>query len=362
MNLLIFFIALSILVLVHELGHFVAARRNGVKVEEFGLGLPPKVWGKKIGETIYSLNALPIGGFCKLLGEDPPTASQSGGRVKLKNNKRSFYFKKPWQKIVILAGGVTMNLVLAVGIFTAVYYVTGVPEEIGKVLVEKVVEGSPADEAGIKENDFIVAVDGQEIDDTKVLIEKVDKYKGELVELEIERSSGEREKVVVEVRESPPEGEGSMGVVITSIKIVKLAWWQGYKGISQGFREAYFWGKTIVGGLVDMIAGVFKGQIPKDVAGPVGMYQVTAMVREESGFLGVLQFFGVVSVNLAVVNLLPLPALDGGRIMFVLWEKISGKKINAKFEATANAVGMSLLLGLLLLVTVGDVMRIIFPK
>jgi len=359
MNLIIFFIALSVLVLVHELGHFVAAKKSGVKVEEFGLGLPPRILGKKIGETIYSLNALPIGGFCKLLGEDPPTASQSGGQARSKDKKRSFAYKKPWQKIVILAGGVTMNLILAIAIFTVVYYVMGVPEEIGKVLVEEVVEGSPASQAGIKENDYIIAVDGQEVKDNKSLIGKIDEFKGELVGLEIERSSGVREKVMVKVRENPPEGEGSMGVVITSTKIVKLAWWQGYKGISHGFGEAYYWGKMIVGGLVDMIIGVFKGQIPKDVAGPVGMYQVTATVREESGLFGVLQFFGVVSVNLAVVNLLPLPALDGGRIMFVLWEKISGKKINAKFEASANAIGMSILLGLLLLVTVGDVIRLL---
>jgi len=248
--------------------------------------------------------------------------------------------------------------VLAVGIFTAVYYVMGIPEDIGKVLVEEVIGGSPADEAGINQNDFIVEIDGEEVKDTKALIEKVDEYKGGSVELKIEKSDGKLERMMVLVRENPPEGEGSMGVVITSTKIVKLAWWQGYRGIGHGFSEAYFWGKTIVGGLVDMIVGVFKGQIPKDVAGPVGMYQVTAMVRQESGFLGVLQFFGVVSVNLAVVNLLPLPALDGGRIMFILWEKISGKKINAKFEATANAVGMSLLLGLVLLVTVGDVIRL----
>jgi len=342
------------LVLVHEFGHFIAARRNGVKVEEFGLGLPPRIWGKKIGETIYSMNWLPIGGFCKLLGED--SIEVKGKNKNLK--KRSFAYKKPWQKIVILAGGVTMNIVLAVAIFTAVYYVTGIPTELGKVKVEVVAENSPASEAGIRVGDFVVAVDGERVKETKELIEKVDKYKGGPVELGIETIEGKTERTMVLVRENPPEGEGSMGVVITSTEMKKLAWWEGYRGIWQGFKEAYFWGKTILGGLGDMVVGIFKGEVPKDVAGPLGMYQVTATVREESGLLGVLQFFGIVSVNLAVVNLLPLPALDGGRIMFVLWEKISGKKIDEKFEATANAIGMSFLLGLLLLVTVGDVVRL----
>ena len=177
--------------------------------------------------------------------------------------------------------------------------------------------------------------------------------------LEVESSQGQTEIVSVLVRENPPEGEGSMGVVITSTETVKLKWYEAYKGVWQGFREAYFWGKLILGGLGDMVATVFRGQVPKDVSGPVGLYQATATVRDEGGLLGVIQFFGVVSVNLAIVNLLPLPALDGGRAMFVLWEKISGKKIDERFETVANAVGMSILMGLLLLVTVGDVVRLI---
>jgi len=359
MDLIIFFVALSVLVFFHELGHFVMARKTGVRVDEFGIGLPPRLFGKKVGETIYSVNALPIGGFCKLYGEDPPTASQSGGQVQSKYKDRSFYFKKPWQKSLILVGGVTMNLILAIIIFTGVFYKTGIPVELDKVIIEEVAEGSPASEVGLIKNDVILEVNGETVKTSQELIEKASQHKGGEVDLLVEKQDKSKEKVMVAVRENPPEGEGSMGVVISSTKIEKFPIWQAYKGVWQGFKEAYFWGRVILDGLGKMIAGVFSGQVPKDVAGPVGMYQVTASVRKDTGMLGVMHFFGIISVNLAVVNLLPFPALDGGRLVFVLVEKISGKKIDEKFEATANAVGMSILLGLLLLVTVGDVVRLL---
>ncbi len=255
-------------------------------------------------------------------------------------------------------GGVFMNLILAILIFCGVYYKTGIPKDLGKVKVEEIVSGSPAEEAGIKTGDVVVSVGGVSVKKSKELIEEVDKFKGSSANLGIERD-GKFKEVEVMVREDPPEGEGSMGVVITDTRIEKYPWWQMYKGIGPGFEEAYFWAKVILDGLGQMITGVFTGKIPKDVAGPVGMYQATASVRKETGLLGVLHFFGIVSVNLAVVNLLPFPALDGGRLVFVLIEKIRGKRVNEKIEATANAIGMSLLLGLIVLITIGDIVRLL---
>ena len=167
MDLIIFIVALSILVLVHEWGHFIAARKTGVKVEEFGLGLPPRIWGKKIGETIYSLNWLPIGGFCKLYGEDPSGDEKSG------NKKESFEYKKPWQKMLIVLGGVIMNLVLAIVVFSTVYAILGVPVETDKISVVGVTVDSPADKAGIKDSDVIYTVNGEEVKKTNELIDKV---------------------------------------------------------------------------------------------------------------------------------------------------------------------------------------------
>ncbi|MDD4976920.1 MAG: M50 family metallopeptidase [Bacteriovorax sp.] len=347
MDLIIFIVALSILVLVHEWGHFIAARKTGVKVEEFGLGLPPRMIGKKIKGTIYSLNWLPIGGFCKLYGEDPTSPGNS-------DKSESFFYKKPWQKLIIVLGGVLMNLVLAIVVFSVVYAILGVPKEIEKVKVVGVTENSPAQIAGLKEGDWIVSVDGVQVSSSDQLTNEVAKYKGKSVDLEI---NGDK-LVKVEVRENPPEGEGAMGVAISNMEMIKLPWYRFYEGIGAGFQEAYYWGKIIVVGVGNMLGNLFSGQVPKDVAGPIGMYEATSSINKNQGFLAVVHFFGIVSVNLAVVNVLPFPALDGGRIIFVLYEMISRRKANQKVEAVVNNVGMMILLALIVLVTVGDVVRI----
>lgn len=358
MDLIIFLIALSILVLVHEWGHFFAARKTGVRVEEFGLGLPPRIFGKKIKETIYSINWLPIGGFCKLYGEDPAGSGQPGKLNKdgeIKNKKESFYYKKPWQKMIIVLGGVTMNLVLAIMVFSGVYAIMGVPKETEKVKVLEVVSGSPADVSGLKEGDWINKVDDMEVKSPDQLTSEVSKYKGKKVLLEI----NENNKISVEVRENPPEGQGSMGVAISNTEMVKLPWYRFYEGIGAGFKEAYYWGKIIAGGVFKMVGGLFVGQVPKDVSGPIGMYEATSMINKNQGILAVIHFFGIVSVNLAVVNVLPFPALDGGRIIFVFYEMLTKKKVNQKIEGIVNNFGMLVLLALILLVTIGDISRVL---
>lgn len=348
MDLIIFIVALSVLVLVHEFGHFFAARRTGVKVEEFGLGLPPKIIGKKFGDTIYSINWLPIGGFCKLYGED---GDGKGGEA--------FNHKKPWQKLIIVLGGVLMNLVLAIVIFSVVYTILGVPKETDKVKIIGVAKDSPAEKVGLKENDVILRVQDKEIKKSDELLTEVAKYKGKFVKLKVYQVSQVEKEVNVEVRDNPPDGEGSIGVAISNTELIKVPWYRFYEGIGAGFKEAYFWGKIITKGVFEMVRGLFMGQVPKDVSGPIGMYEATSSINRNQGFLAVVHFFGIVSVNLAVVNILPFPALDGGRIIFVLYEMISMKKANQKLELVVNNIGMMLLLGLILLITVGDIGRIL---
>jgi len=347
MDIVIFIVALSVLILVHEFGHFFAAKKLGVKIEEFGMGLPPRIVGKKIGETIYSLNWLPIGGFVRMFGEE-----------KRQKSKRAFNNISPKKKIIIVIGGVTMNLVLAVVIFGLVYKFMGIPVETEKVRVEEVAKNSPAEIVGIKTNDFILKVEGEKIKTPKELSEKVLKYKGKKVKLTVENNN--QEKIVsLEVREKPPKGEGSMGVVITNIEMKKIGWGEFYLGIGEGFKEAFYWGKMILGGLGKMVSNLIRGEVPKDVAGPIGMYQATSMIKKNQGLLGVMHFFGIISVNLAVVNALPLPALDGGRLVFVLIELIFKKKINEDIENKINTMGMILLLSLIALITAGDIARLI---
>lgn len=354
MDILIFVLALSILVLVHELGHFFAAKITGVRVDEFGLGLPPRIVGKKKWGTLWSLNWLPIGGFCSLYGEDPSSAPAG-----LRNGEAEFLFqsKNPWQKMLIVLGGVMMNLVLAILIFTVVYAILGVPKETERVKIIGVAKGSPAEMAQLKEEDWIKNINGIEIKKGSDLTAQVEKNKGKEINLFINRE-GRDIALPIQIREIAPEGEGLMGVVISNTEMEKIKWYQFYKGIGAGFKEAYFWGEIIGSGVYKMIAGLFSGQVPKDVSGPLGMYEATSSIRMNQGFLAMVHFFGVVSVNLAIVNILPFPALDGGRIIFVLFELIFKKKANKKFESLVNNVGMMILLGLILLVTIGDVKRI----
>ena len=358
MDILIFVVALSILVLVHEFGHFFAAKFTGVKVEEFGLGLPPKIWGKKIKGTIWSLNWLPIGGFCKLEGEDLT-------EKKFLKSKTSFVSKNPWQKGLIVLGGVLMNIVLAVTIFATVYTIVGVPTQTDKVKIISINKNSPAEKVGLTEGDVVMAVNNVIVKSPNELTAEVAKYKGKQIKLRITRLSGQAnyelgitKDVMIEVREKPPAGEGSMGVAISNTEMVKIKWYEFYKGIVAGFKEAYFWGKIIATGVGQMVGGLLTGNVPKDVSGPIGMYEATSSINKNQGILAVIHFFGIVSVNLAVVNVLPFPALDGGRIIFVAYELFTKKRANQKFEATVNNIGMLILLTMIVLITVGDVMRI----
>lgn len=357
MDLIIFVAALSILVLVHEFGHFFAARKTGVRVEEFGLGLPPRIVGKKIGQTIYSINWLPIGGFCNLLGED----SANKDEADRKNQKHeSFQYKKPWQKLLIVMGGVLMNLVLAIVIFSVVYTILGVPEETDKISIVDVSKNSPAEKVGLQEKDIIVAVNEKQVTKSEELIKEVAKFKGGKVILNIvKKDEVKMTQVEIEVRENPPEDEGSMGVAISNTEMVKFPWYRIDKGIVAGFKEAYYWGEVIFGGVFKMIKGLLVGEIPKDVSGPIGMFEATSAIKKNQGILAVIHFFGIVSVNLAVVNILPFPALDGGRIIFVIYEMITKKRANQKIETTVNNLGMLVLLALILLITVGDIGRLL---
>jgi len=345
MDILIFIIALSILVLVHEFGHFFAAKITGVRVEEFGLGLPPKIISKKFWGTVWSLNWLPIGGFCKLYGEDPSS---------LIKTKDSFMDKNPWQKGLIVLGGVSMNMVLAIAIFAVVYTVMGIPIETDKVKIIGIAKNSPAEMAGLKVDDVIISINNIQIKKGNELTEIVNKNRGKKITVGVQGIA----PIQLLARENPPAGEGSLGVVISNIEMQPIRWWEFYKGIGAGFKEAYFWGKIIFDGVTKMVGGLFLGHVPKDVTGPIGMFNATSSIRLNQGFLAVIHFFGVVSVNLAVVNVLPFPALDGGRIIFVIYEMIFRKKANAKFETMVNNLGMVILLSMIVLISIGDVRRL----
>lgn len=349
-SILIFLIVLSILILVHELGHFVAAKRAGVLVEEFGFGLPPRLVGKKLGETIYSLNLFPFGGFVRLHGE-------STGE-EIKNPARAFLNKSKKTRLVIIISGVVMNFILAIFAFGLVYTFTGVPRESQDVKIVEVNSGSPAEAAGVAPGDVIAAVSGAEVTSMKEFTQMVEEKKGEEIVLQIRRENNLVDIAVVP-REIPPEGEGVLGIVITSTEIYFPPIWQRpIVGAYYGFKEAIFWGTTVMAGFLAVFKELLVGQIPKDVAGPVGIFALTSQAAS-FGVLTLINFLGILSVNLAIINVVPFPALDGGRLLFLAIESVLGKRVTPKVEAAIHTAGMAVLLLLLLAITAHDIQRLI---
>jgi regulator of sigma E protease len=346
---LVFFIILGILVMIHELGHYIVARLVGVHVEEFGFGLPPRIWGKKIGRTIYSLNWLPIGGFVKLAGEDQE------GLVKVKDGKLKEYFfaRSKKERAAILVAGVVMNFALAVGITT--YLLTqGIFERAGQVHVQKIIAGSPAAVAGLQENDVVKTIDGKAVSVPQDLIDVTRARVGEEVTLTVSR--GATDLVITLVpRKEFPEGEGPMGVSISDLEEKKYSWSEAPgKALVMNLER----GRDMLVAIGSMIWKVARLQSPgADVAGPIGIAQVTGQAVQ-FGSKAVLEFMSILSLNLAVLNILPIPALDGGRLLFVFLEKILGRRVKPAFEQSTHQIGMIILLLLIGLISINDILRL----
>lgn len=360
---IIFLVILSILVFVHELGHYTVARLVGVHVEEFGFGLPPRIWGKKVGRTTYSVNWLPIGGFVKLAGEDADEDDIRKIRSKNKRHVREYFWAKSKKaRAAILVAGVFMNFLLAV-VLTAILLVSGTIEPTDRVHVEKVNTGSPAQLAGIRTNDVVVAVAVTEggvvkktdIHDTETMITLVKAHAGEVLTLSVMRDGTPLEFSLVP-RVSPPSGEGALGVAILNLEEKKYPW-------PQALGKSVVICVTKMGQMLGAIGNllwrlVTGGAVQSgEVAGPVGIAQVTGEARKY-GWKALLEFTSILSLNLALLNILPLPALDGGRLAFVVFEKM-GRKARPALERTIHQIGMIFLLLLLLLITINDVLRIV---
>ena len=347
---LVFFAILSLLVFIHEFGHYIVARWIGVHVEEFGLGLPPRVIGRKIGGTIYSINWLPIGGFVRLAGEDevPHTSG-----LTQKNAKRLFWARSKKERAAILVAGVTMNFLLAVGI-TGYLLSQGVMEPSGRVRVEKVQPGSPAEAVGLLEGDVVIAIEQKQVSIPKDLIETTRAHLGEQVTLTIIRD-GKEMAVVTTPRKDPPAGQGALGVVITDLTLHTFAWQEiPYQAVRINILRA----RDMVTGIAGMLGRIISLKSPgSDVAGPIGIARFTGEAVK-FGWKAVLEFMAILSLNLAVLNILPIPALDGGRLAFVFLEKLIGKRLRPAFEQSAHQIGIIILFGLILLVSINDILKL----
>ena len=351
MIILFVIIGLSVLILVHEAGHFFMSKIFGVKVEEFGFGFPPRLFGKKKGETVYSLNALPLGGFVKIYGEDESTVSHEP--------ERSFAHQKIWKRSVILLAGIFMNIILA-WLFFSVALMIGAPHHLA---LTDVADNSPAAMSGLKQGDIIAKIQYG----TDILTDPISsdsftsftkKYVGEKLDLTVKRGNSFFDTTLIP-RKNPPPCEGAMGVGIGDIAIEKTSFFASFP---TGAEETYYSTQAIIGGFGDLFTAPFQktcaaGAALKSVSGPLGIFNF-ASEAGALGFVYLIQLIGAISLNLAVLNFLPIPALDGGRFLFLIIEKIKGTPIPIKFQRTANAVGFAFLILLMIIVTVHDIGKI----
>lgn len=333
------------------------AKQFKMRVEEFGIGLPPRAKRLFVRRgTLFSLNWLPLGGFVKLYGEDMENPEQAG-------SPEAFFNKPIWQRAVVLLAGVFMNFLLGVVVFSVVYSYLGIPTKTDKVMIVEVANDSPAEKAGIEINSTVKKIVYEKNDISFLGIDefvtKVDSLKGKEIGIVLESKEGVEKTIKITPRAIPPEGQGALGVALSSIEMKKYPWWQTpFRGMIVGLEEAWGWGKEIAINLGIVLYDLVTGKgLPKDVSGPIGIYQVSIEVYK-IGWVAVLQFMGILSINLAILNIMPFPALDGGRIAFLGIEKIIGKVKKNKVEGYINTMGMIFLLGLMVLITIKDVIKL----
>lgn len=370
LTLITFLVVLSLLVFVHEFGHFWTARKLGLKPREFGFGFKPRAVGiykstdgtwkkvkgskevKDAADTIYSLNWLPLGGFVEL-GED----EEAG------DNPNHFANKKPWERVVILLAGVTMNMILAFVLISFAYMI-GLPQAIDdtdsraniiseQIQVVKVMEDSPAKNAGLAVGDIILSVNGDILKNTEFL----EKYAHENVDQEltylIKRGGEEFEKKIKPVMREETN-RGGIGIGIIETGIVKYPF---FTSIWKGAQTTVSLTGAILGAFYGLLKNIFSGHgVGADVAGPVGIAVLTGQVAR-MGFVYILQFAAMLSINLAIINVLPFPALDGGRVLFIIIEKIKGSPVKKELEGMFHYIGFALLMLLVLVVTFKDIAR-----
>ncbi len=339
---LIIIIFLSVLIIVHELGHFLLAKKFGVLVEEFGIGLPPKIFSRKKGETTYSVNALPIGGFVKILGENREEETETENAV---SQERIFYNLKIWKRFLIISGGVAMNFILG-WLLVSLIFAVGIPKA---VIITQVMSDGPAEKIGIKTNDKVIG-----FSDVNEFVGFINQHRGEIVPLRIERG---KEELTFEItpRKNPPKNEGALGVALVEagqerLGILKSVW-EGLKTSAEIFSIIFI-------AIFNLLKMAILGKASLEgIAGPVGIVKITNQASQ-MGLVYLIQLLALISINLAAINIFPFPALDGGRLLFLIIEKITGKPLPKRFEQYVNAVGFVFLILLMALVTIKDIGRL----
>lgn len=351
-----FLFVFGLVVFVHELGHFIAAKRSGLTVLEFGFGYPPAAIKKKVGETTYSLNWVPFGGFVKILGEE---GDEDGG----KKNPKSFASQTKLTKAKILVAGVFMNWILAVLIFCGLYtfgfypLIPGAQNHKGvsnNVFVESFGENSPAEKSGVKIQDKLISIDGTKINSIDDLQKSLEGKSGKNVELVIKRDNKESTLKVIPYEEEI-EGQKKVRIGVSISEAVKAD--NILMALGAGFSETFRLSVMAVSGIFGFFGSLFtKFKVDDGAVGPVGMAVITNEMRK-LGFAFLMQFTAVISLSLAFLNIMPIPALDGGHLFMLLIEKIRGKDIKDSTKNKLALIGFGFMIFLMLFITSKDIAR-----
>lgn len=371
---------LVFLIVVHELGHAIAARRNGVVVEEFGIGFPPRAWKKKLSNgVLFTLNWLPLGGFVKLQGENDAAAK-----------KGDFGAASFWVKTKILFAGVTINLLVAIVIFTG-FAVAGLPKFTGvidnqftvssdtrevtdPVKITQVIDGSPADKAGLMTGDELVRFNGQQVSDVDVVRVLSKESKGESVQVIYRRDNVEHTTTVV-LRKENKDSNGYLGVGTSQRAVRQSTWSAPIVGTVVTYQLAEATLKSLGQLVVDLTTGLVDkvnpnsqvreqgdekiSAVSENVAGPIGILGVIFPSAREAGIGSLLFLTGLISLTLAVMNALPIPALDGGRWFVMALFKVMRRPLSRETEEKINGIGFLVLIGLILLVSIADIGKLL---
>ncbi len=324
-----------VLIFVHEFGHFITAKACGVKVNEFALGMGPAIFKKQKGETLYALRIFPIGGYCAMEGEDEDS-----------EHPRAFNNRPAWQRAIVLAAGSLMNLLTCVVLLIIIAFWAGQPT----TTLENIEPGSPAQAAGLLPGDTIVQVDDVKVRSWDDVIQSIGQAESETIQITVVRD-GEEIGITSDLEYNKEQKRNMIGISPASERHVGSSFAAGIKNTGKMAVMMY-----------DTLRQLFTGDVSvKELSGPVGIvYAVN--VSAQSGIMYVVYLAALLSLNLAIINMLPLPALDGGRLLFLVIRKITGKRVTDEMEGKIHFIGITLLFMLMIYVTFNDVLRFIVPK
>ena len=360
MSIIIFLLVLAVLIFVHELGHFLVAKKFGIRVDEFAIGFPPRIWSKKYGETTYAINSIPFGGYVKIFGENPNEESMAGS-----DSARSFVNASRLKQAAVLVSGITFNILFA-WIVLSISFMSGLTTSTRDsyasyvkdphVIVVATQSDSPARLAGFVGGETIISLEssGKKIS-TADVVEIQNFIANSVEEIKIDyKSVNELKTATITATEGLIEGRKAIGIAMDTVGIVKLP---AHKALFEGAKLTGATTESVAIGLYNFIFDAFKGKADfSQMTGPVG---IVGLVGEAStlGIIYLMSFAAFISINLAVINIIPFPALDGGRLLFVAIEAVRRKAINPKIANTLNGFGFVLLILLMLVVTYKDIVK-----